>query len=97
MVETSNTQMGAVVSDREVVQLPLNARDTYQIAPVAAGRAVATGFRPVLWQRPGRRGSVNGGRGRANNFTVNGGNANDPVRQSARHFSPRPIRLKNSV
>jgi hypothetical protein len=29
MVETTSTQMGAVVSDREVVQLPLNARDTY--------------------------------------------------------------------
>jgi len=47
------------------------------IAPVAAGRAVATGFRPVLWQRPGRLGFGEWRPGTRQQFTVNGGNAND--------------------
>ncbi len=77
MVETSNTQMGAVVSDREVVQLPLNARDTYQLLQLQPG--VQSQLGSDLFYGSDQAGvvSVNGGRGRANNFTVNGGDAND--------------------
>jgi uncharacterized membrane protein len=30
LVDTTSTQLGAVVNDRSISQLPLNARDTYQ-------------------------------------------------------------------
>ncbi len=77
MVETTNTQMGAVVSDREVVQLPLNARDTYQLLQLQPG--VQSQLGSDLFYGSDQAGvvSVNGGRGRSNNFTVNGGDAND--------------------
>ena len=77
LVETTNTQMGAVVSDREVTQLPLNARDTYQLLQLQPG--VQSQLGSDLFYGSDRAGvvSVNGGRGRANNYTVNGGNAND--------------------
>ena len=77
IVETSSTQMGAVVSDREVVDLPLNARDTYQLLQLQPG--VQSQLGSDLFYGSDQAGvvSVNGGRGRANNFTVNGGDAND--------------------
>ena len=77
LVETTNTQMGAVVSDRMVTQLPLNARDTYQLLQLQPG--VQSQLGSDLFYGSDQAGvvSVNGGRGRANNFTVNGGDAND--------------------
>ena len=77
LVETTNTQMGAVVSDRMVTQLPLNARDTYQLLQLQPG--VQSQLGSDLFYGSDQAGvvSVNGGRGRANNYTVNGGDAND--------------------
>jgi hypothetical protein len=77
LVETSNTQMGAVVSDREVTQLPLNARDAYQLLQLQPG--VQSQLGSDLFYGSDQTGvvSVNGGRGRSNNYTVNGGDAND--------------------
>jgi len=76
-VETTNTQLGAVVTDREVTALPLNARDTYQLLQLQPGVQSEVGS--DLFYGSDRSGvvSVNGGRGRSNNFTVNGGDAND--------------------
>lgn len=77
LVETSSTQIGAVVNDRTVVSLPLNARDTYQLLQLQPGVQSQVGA--DLFYGSDRAGvvSVNGGRGRANNFTVNGGDGND--------------------
>ena len=77
LVETTNTQMGAVVSDRMVTQLPLNARDTYQLLQLQPG--VQSQLGSDLFYGSDQAGvvSVNGGRGRSNNYTVNGGDAND--------------------
>jgi hypothetical protein len=77
LVETTSTQMGAVVSDRMVTQLPLNARDTYQLLQLQPG--VQSQLGSDLFYGSDQAGvvSVNGGRGRANNYTVNGGDAND--------------------
>ena len=77
LVETTSTQMGAVVSDRMVTQLPLNARDTYQLLQLQPG--VQSELGSDLFYGSDQTGvvSVNGGRGRANNYTVNGGDAND--------------------
>ncbi|MGO8788875.1 MAG: carboxypeptidase regulatory-like domain-containing protein [Terriglobia bacterium] len=77
LVETTSTQMGAVVSDRMVTQLPLNARDTYQLLQLQPG--VQSQLGSDLFYGSDQAGvvSVNGGRGRSNNYTVNGGDAND--------------------
>jgi hypothetical protein len=77
LIETTNTQLGAVVMGREVTQLPLNARDTYQLLQLQPG--VQSELGSDLFYGSDRSGvvSVNGGRGRSNNYTVNGGDAND--------------------
>jgi hypothetical protein len=70
-----------VVDNRSVEQLPLNQRDTYQflqlqpgvVSPFASG----TGGNIIYGSDQTGAVSVNGGRGRSNNFSVNGGDAND--------------------
>jgi hypothetical protein len=77
LIETTSTQLGAVVNDRAVAQLPLNARDTYQLLQLQPGVQSQVGSDLFYGSdRPGVV-SVNGGRGRSNNYTVNGGEAND--------------------
>jgi Carboxypeptidase regulatory-like domain/TonB dependent receptor len=77
LVDTSSTQLGAVINDRSITQLPLNQRDTYQFLSLQPGVQSQVGA--DLYYGGGSTGavSVNGGRGRANNFSVNGGDAND--------------------
>jgi hypothetical protein len=77
LVDTTSTQLGTVVNDRAIVQLPLNQRDTYQFLSLQPGVSSQVGA--DLYYGGGDVGSVsvNGGRGRANNFSVNGGDAND--------------------
>jgi hypothetical protein len=79
LVDTTSTQLGAVVNDRAVTQLPLNARDTYQFLQLQPGVMSTVGSANSVVYGNDRAGavSVNGGRGRANNFSVNGGDAND--------------------
>src|SRR6266487_2683203 len=79
LVDTTSTQLGAVVDDRSVSQLPLNARDTYQFLQLQPGvmSTTGTGNQVVYGSDKSGSVSVNGGRGRANNFSVNGGDAND--------------------
>jgi Carboxypeptidase regulatory-like domain len=79
LVDTTSTQLGAVVDDRSVSQLPLNARDTYQFLQLQPGVMSTTGSGNQIAYGSDKSGSVsvNGGRGRANNFSVNGGDAND--------------------
>src|SRR5438477_2666542 len=79
LVDTTSTQLGAVVNDRAISQLPLNARDTYQFLQLQPGVMSTTGSGNQIVYGSDKAGSVsvNGGRGRANNFSVNGGDAND--------------------
>ena len=79
LVDTTSTQLGAVVNDRTVTQLPLNARDTYQFLQLQPGVMSTVGSSNSVVYGSDRAGavSVNGGRGRSNNFSVNGGDAND--------------------
>src|SRR6266403_1969785 len=79
LVDTTSTQLGAVVNDRTVTQLPLNARDTYQFLQLQPGVMSTVGSPNSVVYGTDRAGavSVNGGRGRSNNFSVNGGDAND--------------------
>src|SRR6202162_416990 len=79
LVDTTTTQLGAVADARSVTQLPLNARDTYQFLQLQPGVMSTVGSPNSVVYGSDRAGavSVNGGRGRSNNFSVNGGDAND--------------------
>jgi hypothetical protein len=78
-VETTSTQLGAVVNDRAIIGLPLNTRDTYQLLQLQPGVSSQMGSSDTLFYGADNPGvvSVNGGRGRANNYMVNGGDGND--------------------
>ncbi len=58
MVDTTSTQLGAVMDARAGLELPLNSRDTYQLLQLQPGvqgsRAAATD--PVLWSNTRGRG-----------------------------------------
>ncbi len=79
-VDTTSTQLGAVINDRSINELPLNSRDTYQFLQLQPGvtSQLGNGNGSLFYgsQDTGSV-SVNGGRTRANNFSVNGGDAND--------------------
>jgi len=79
LVDTTSTQLGAVVNDRSISQLPLNARDTYQFLQLQPGVMSTVGSANSVVYGNDKAGavSVNGGRGRSNNFSVNGCDAND--------------------
>src|SRR3984957_1937748 len=79
LVDTTSTQLGAVMDSRQVANLPLNSRDTYQLLQLQPGVMSTVGSSNSLVYGSDSPGavSVNGGRGRSNNFSVNGGDAND--------------------
>jgi len=79
-VDTTSTQLGAVINDRSVNELPLNTRDTYQFLQLQPGvqAQLGNGNGSLFFgSQDAGAVSVNGGRTRANNFSVNGGDAND--------------------
>src|SRR6202158_2869953 len=77
VVDTTSTQLGAIVNDRSSTQLPLNQRDVYQLLQLQPG--VQSQLGNDLFYGSDKAGvvTVNGGRGRSNNYTVNGGDGND--------------------
>jgi outer membrane receptor protein involved in Fe transport len=77
VVDTSSTQLGAVVGERASTQLPLNQRDVYQLLQLQPGVQSQLGNDTFYGSdKPGVV-TVNGGRGRSNNYSVNGGDGND--------------------
>src|SRR6202451_2016113 len=79
-VDTTSTQLGAVINNRSANELPLNTRDTYQFLQLQPGVQAQLGNgNGSLFYGSQDTGSVSviGGRTRANNFSVNGGDAND--------------------
>ena len=77
VVDTTSTQLGAVMNDIAVKQLPLNSRDTYQLLQLQPGVQSQIGSNLFYGSDQPGVVSVNGGRGRSNNYSVNGGDAND--------------------
>jgi hypothetical protein len=77
LVDTTSTQLGAVVNEQAVSNLPLNERDAYALLQLQPG--VQSQLGSDLFYGSDKPGvvSVNGGRGRANNYSVNGGDGND--------------------
>ncbi len=77
LVDTTTTQLGAVINERAVQTLPLNSRDTYQLLQLQPGVQGVGGSDLFYGSDKAGAVSVNGGRGRSNNFSVNGGDGND--------------------
>jgi hypothetical protein len=79
LVDTTSTQLGAIMDAQQVANLPLNTRDTYQLLQLQPGVMSTVGSSNTIVYGSDNSGavSVNGGRGRSNNFSVNGGDAND--------------------
>ncbi len=94
LVDTTSTQLGAIVNNKSVNELPLNQRDAYQFLQLQPGVQSQLGSSGGTFYGSDAAGSVsvNGGRGRANNFNVNGGDANDQfVNAAAVQPSPDAI------
>jgi len=77
LVDTTSTQLGAVMDSKQVSGLPLNSRDTYQLLQLQPGVQGVGGSDLFYGSNTAGAVSVNGGRGRSNNFSVNGGDGND--------------------
>jgi hypothetical protein len=77
VVDTTSTQLGAIVNERSSTQLPLNTRDVFQLLQLQPGVQSQIGNNLFYGSdKPGVV-TVNGGRGRSNNYSVNGGDSND--------------------
>jgi hypothetical protein len=76
-VETTSTQIGAVMTDTAIRELPLSTRNTYQLLQLQPGVQSQLGADLFYGSDSPGAVSVNGGRGRANNYMVNGGDGND--------------------
>src|SRR5258708_24917093 len=77
VVDTTSTQLGAVVNERSSTQLPLNTRDVFQLLQLQPGVQSQIGNNLFYGSdKPGVV-TVNGGPGRSNNHSVNGGDSND--------------------
>jgi Outer membrane receptor for ferrienterochelin and colicins len=77
LVDTSSTQLGTAIDAKTVTGLPLGARDTYQLLQIQPG-VTSTGGADLFYGSDSSGAvSVNGARGRSNNFSVNGGDGND--------------------
>jgi len=79
IVEESNAQLGVVMSEGEVSQLPLKARDTFELLQLQPGVQSTIGTNLFFGSdRPGVV-SVSGARTRSNNYEVNGGYSADQL------------------
>jgi hypothetical protein len=82
MIEAGNAQLGVVMGELEVTQLPLKSRDTFDLLQLQPGVQGTLGADLFFGNdRPGVV-SVNGGRSRSNNSNVNGGHAGDQMANS---------------
>jgi hypothetical protein len=77
VVDTTSTQLGAIVNERSSTQLPLNERDVFQLLQLQPGVQSQIGNNLFYGSDKAGVVTVNGGRGRSNNYSVNGGDSND--------------------
>jgi len=89
-VETVGATLKEIVDERRITELPLNGRNALQLVRLLPG-AVAGGGNNGLGQNNGI--SVNGARGTANNYLLDGGDNNDPQLNTAA-LIPNPDSLE---
>src|SRR5437868_8419320 len=87
-VDTSSTQMGDVIGEKEMTSLPLNGRSYLDLLGLQAGvvpvaSEAAIGDRLVSGNMSAGQVSVNGQRESANSFLVNGGDVEESVDNGA--------------
>src|SRR5260370_23589017 len=70
LVETSSTQLGAVVNEATITNLPLNARDTYQLLQLQPGVQSQQGYDLFAGTEPAAALSRTGAPCRSNNSTL---------------------------
>jgi hypothetical protein len=79
VIETGNAQLGAVMSESEVIELPLKSRDAFDLLQLQPGVESTVGTNLFYGSdRPGVV-AVSGGRARSNNYEVNGGYSADEM------------------
>ena len=79
MVEAGNPQLGVVMGQLDVTQLPLKSRDTFELLELQPGVQGTLGADLFFGNDQPGVVSVNGGRSRSNNINVNGGAAGDQM------------------
>jgi hypothetical protein len=79
LVNTTTPEIGDVIENRQIVELPLNGRQFLQLAQLSAGVTTSPGgsFGQLLAGANGPRITSNGGREDQNYFTLDGVNATD--------------------
>src|SRR5579864_642820 len=89
MVEADNAQLGVVMDALDVTQLPLKSRDTFDLLQLQPGVQGTLGADLFYGNDQPGVVSVNGGRSRSNNSSVNGGAAGDQM-VNAPSIEPSP-------
>jgi len=79
MIEAGNAQLGLVMGDLDVAQLPLKSRDTFDLLQLQPGVQGTLGADLFYGNDQPGVVSVNGGRSRSNNSNVNGGGAGEQM------------------
>ncbi len=79
MVEAGNAQLGVVMDALDVTQLPIKSRDTFDLLQLQPGVQGTLGADLFYGNDQPGVVSVNGGRSRSNNSSVNGGTAGDQM------------------
>ena len=79
MIEAGNAQLGVVMGDLDVTQLPLKSRDTFDLLQLQPGVQGTLGADLFFGNDQPGVVSVNGGRSRSNNSNVNGGAAGEQM------------------
>lgn len=87
LVNTRDVQIGGLVDDRRVTDLPLNGRNTYDLAGILPG--VSSTNTPTVQSNNGNTLNVNGSRGSMNTFLLDGAFNNDLWRNTG-NASPNP-------
>ena len=79
LVETGNVQIGVVMSEGEVSELPLKSRDTFELLQLQPGVQSTLGSELFLGSDHPGVVSVSGGRTRSNDYNVNDGYSADQL------------------
>ncbi|MFY9644773.1 MAG: TonB-dependent receptor [Terriglobales bacterium] len=82
MIEAGNAQLGVVMNELDITQLPLKSRDTFDLLQLQPGVQGTLGADLFFGNDQPGVVSVNGGRSRSNNSNVNGGAAGDQMTNS---------------
>jgi Carboxypeptidase regulatory-like domain len=79
LIESDNAQLGVVMGDLEVLELPLKSRDTFDLLQLQPGVQSTIGADLFYGSDLPGVVSVSGGRARSNNYSVNAGPAGDQM------------------